>query len=241
MAGKSGEIDLEVGGRQNGLADPESWCYNANRGARESVVGGPVVCAYIGCKASMVLDIDREPRMQQLEPEVAEEEILVAELGLLGIHYLSRNTAFQPDRVRPPETLLADLVRQPSARVRAAVIAVLLSHPAYAEAVPAALERLSSGERLTLQSFYAAAVLLQQEYADRLRPFMARRWQWLPDPSRIAPGWSAPTGGTPREKLTALGLEHRRRAQEVVNWTGTYEQVVHQLLRQWALESRWNQ
>lgn len=179
--------------------------------------------------------------MQQLEPKVAEEEVVVAELGLLGIRYLSRNTAFQPDRVRPPEALMADLVRQPSARVRAAVIAVLLSHPAYAEAVPAALERLSSGERLTFQSFYAAAVLLQQEHADRLRPFVARRWRWLPDPGRIAPGWASPTGGTPREKLTALGLEHRRRAREAVNWTGTYEQVVRQLLRQWELERRWNQ
>ena len=242
MAGESGEIDPGAGGRQNRLADPESRCYNVHCGARESVLGGCVFCAYIGCKASIVLDINRERRMQWLEPEIAEEEeILVAELSLLGIHYLSRNTALQPDGVRPPEALLADLVRQPSARVRAAVIAVLLSHPAYAEAVPAALERLGSGERLTFQSFYVAAVLLQQEHAGRLRPFLARRWRWLPDPSRVAPGWGAPTGETPREKLAALGLEHRRRAQEVVNWMGTYEQVVHRLLRQWELETRWNQ
>jgi hypothetical protein len=67
--------------------------------------------------------------------------------------------------------LLADLVRQPSGRVRAAVIAVFLSHPEYADAVLAALMRL------TLQSFYLAAVLLQQEHAPRLRPFLASRWR----------------------------------------------------------------
>jgi hypothetical protein len=180
--------------------------------------------------------------MQQSDlGEPAEEERLVAELSLLGIRYLSRQTSFQPDEIRPPEALLADLVRQPSARVHAAVIAVLLSHPVYAEAVPAALERLGPSERLTFQSFYAAAVLLQQEHADRLRPFVARRWQWLPDLGRVSPGWGLPIDGTPRERWTALGREHRRRAQEMANWTGTYEQVAHQLLRQWELESRWNQ
>jgi hypothetical protein len=42
-------------------------------------------------------------------------------------------------------------------------------------------------------------------------------------------------------EVGSLGHEHRQRAQEKVNWTGTYEQVARQLLRQWELESRWNQ
>lgn len=180
--------------------------------------------------------------MKHSDPqELAEEERLVAELGLLGIRYLSRQTAFQPAKVRTREALLADLVRQPSARVRAAVIAVLLSHPEYAEAVPTALERLGPSDRLTLQSFYAAAVLLQQEHAHRLRPFVTTGWRWLPSLGRVSTGWDLPSEGTPREKLAALGREHRRRAQEMVNWAGTYEQVARQLLRQWELESRWNQ
>lgn len=206
----------------------------------EPVVSGHVGCACTGHTARMVLD--RDPRMQQSDlGELAEEERLVAELRLLGIRYLSRQTSLQPDKVRPPEALLADLVRQPSARVRAAVIAVLLSHPEYAEALPAALEQLGPAERLTLQSFYVAAMLLQQEHADRLRPFVTRRWRWLPDLGRVSTGWGLPANGTPCEKLAALGHEHRRRAQEKVNWTGTYEQVARQLLRQWELESRWNQ
>lgn len=63
--------------------------------------------------------------------------------------------------------------------MRAAVIAVLLACPEYAEAVPAALERLQPLERLTLGCFYTAAMLLQQEYAGRLRQFVSSRWQWL--------------------------------------------------------------
>jgi hypothetical protein len=45
-----------------------------------------------------------------------QEEHLVADLELLGIRYLSRQTDEQAERVRPAHLLLADLVRQPSGR-----------------------------------------------------------------------------------------------------------------------------
>ena len=135
--------------------------------------------------------------------------------------------------------LLADLVRQPSARVRAAVIAVLLSHPEYAEAVPAALKRLRPAERLTLQSFYVAAMLLQQEHAHRLQPFLATRWRWLPDLFSVELG--LPTQGTPRERLILLGHRLRQRTKAAVNWVGTYEQVARRLIHHWERETQWSQ
>ena len=168
---------------------------------------------------------------------VTEEEKLVAELSLLGIRYLSRQSCYQANQVRSPETLLADLVQQPSARVRATVIAVLLSRPEYAEGVPSALERLSSRDRLTLQSFYVAAVLLQREYADRLRPFAGEHWQWLPD--LLSKELGLPVEGAPRERLKLLDRELRHRTQAAVNWVGTYEQVVQKLLCDWEEKSRW--
>ncbi len=171
---------------------------------------------------------------------LAEEEILVAELALLGIHYLSRQTAYQAQTARPPDVLLVDLVQQPSARVRSTVIAVLLSHPEYADAVPAALRRLQPPERLSLQSFYLAARLLQQEYAHRLRPCQASRWRWLPDLQEASAGLCLPEQGTPRERLNALGSEYGRLTQTMVNWIGTYEQAARQLLRQWEGERHWN-
>jgi hypothetical protein len=166
-----------------------------------------------------------------------EEERLVAELELLGIRYLSRHTSDRAERVRPPDILLADLVRQPSARVRAAVIAVLLAHPEYAEAMPAALKRLRPAERRTLRLFYTAAVLLQREYAGRLRTFVAG--QWLPD--RFAVDLGLPDTTSPRERLAALGRQHRQQAQAYVNWVGTYDSVAHRLLRSWEVEAQWNQ
>ncbi len=75
----------------------------------------------------------------QAAETVTDEEAIVAELELLGIRYLARQTAFQAAQVRPAAQLLADLVRQRSARVRESVIPVLLAHPSYAHAVPEAL------------------------------------------------------------------------------------------------------
>ena len=166
-----------------------------------------------------------------------EEERVVAELGLLGIGYLSRCTSGQAKYVRPPDILLADLVRQPSARVRAAVIAVLLAHPEYASAVPAALERLGPAERLTLRLFYTAAVLLQQEHANRLRDFVTGQ----PLPDRFSAELGLQESAAPQERLVALGQQHRRRTRVHVNWTGTYESVAQHLLRSWELEAAWNQ
>jgi hypothetical protein len=50
-----------------------------------------------------------------------------------------------------------------------------------------------------------------------------------------------PSEGSPREKLAALGEQHQQKVRRAVNWTGTYEQVVGQLLRQWEAEARWSQ
>ncbi len=84
--------------------------------------------------------------------QLAEEERIVAELEMLGVRYLSRRIAGSPPHPRAPDQLLADLVRQPSARVRDALIALLLAHPEFASAVPFALARLSATDQVTLRS-----------------------------------------------------------------------------------------
>ncbi|HUW95212.1 MAG TPA: hypothetical protein VMW58_05455 [Anaerolineae bacterium] len=176
---------------------------------------------------------ERAPYPMQMEEE------LVAELELLGIRYLSRQSSYQANRVRSPEALLADLVRQPSARVRAAVIAVLLAHPEYADGVPAALGRLGPRERFTLQSFYAAAVLLQQKHAHRLQKLMGTRWRPLRQLPEHTPELNLADEGTPSERLSWLGREHQRWSGSMVNWAGSYEQVARQLMRRWEMERQW--
>jgi hypothetical protein len=167
----------------------------------------------------------------------SQEECIVAELELLGIHYLSRLTPDRAQRVRPPAVLLADLVRQPSARVRISTIAVLLARPDYAQFIHDALERLQPDEQWTLRFFYTAAVLLQEKYAKRLRPWQS--WQRLPD--LFGADLSLPASGSPHERLIALDRRHRQQSGANVNWVGTYESVVHHLLRSWKRQAQWSQ
>jgi hypothetical protein len=176
--------------------------------------------------------------MSAVIPDYAAEEQLVAELELLGVRYLSRQTFEESVQVRPAEKLLADIVQQPSARVRAAVIAVLLAQPQYATAAPAAARTLAPEPRLTLKLFYTAARLLQQMYADSLQAGLPDPSHWLPDLFSAELGLS--DIGTAHERLARLGKLHQRLTQRQVNWAGTYTDVARRLLRQWELEAIWN-
>jgi len=166
------------------------------------------------------------------------EERLVADLGTLGVRYLSRQTAVPGKPVRFPGRFLADLIRQPSSRVRMAFIAVLLAQPNLAGSVPAALKRLNPAEQLTLKLLYTAAVALQQKYAGRLQDFLESRWRWLPDQYSAELGLEA--GQTPEARLRALGNIHRQLTGSFLNWAGTYENVAYHLLHRWEKERLWN-
>jgi hypothetical protein len=167
-----------------------------------------------------------------------DEEATVAELELLGIRYLSRQTRDRAVSLRPPDALIADLVRQPSARVRGALIALFLAHPRYSAAVSDALERLSPSECWDLQVLYTAAMLLQQEHTEALRPHLTTAWLWLPDLYSKEIG--VPTEGTPQQRLVTLGERHRSHTRKVVNWVGTFEKVIEQFLRSRKLEAAWS-
>jgi hypothetical protein len=169
---------------------------------------------------------------------LAAEDRIVAELERLGIRYLSRENGEAAAQPWPPATLLADLMRQPSARVREAVIAVLLLHPTYAQAIPAAVAQLPEPEQMALRFYFTAAVLLQRQYADVLRPRLAKPWHWLPD--LFSHELGVPGRGAPRERLERLGAAHRARTGRAVNWTGTYENVARKLIRRWQAEQQWS-
>jgi hypothetical protein len=169
---------------------------------------------------------------------LSQEERLVAELEKLGVRYLSRQSTEPGERVRNPAIFLADLIRQPSSRVRTAFIAVLLAQPGFARAVPDALDRLQPEEQLTLKLLYTAAVALQKKHAGSLQVYLGPSWQWLPDLYSTELGLE--TYLLPEETLVALGDAHRQQTGIVLNWTGTYENVAHHLLHRWELENQWN-
>ncbi|KAF0108692.1 MAG: hypothetical protein FD146_578 [Anaerolineaceae bacterium] len=166
------------------------------------------------------------------------EEKVVAELAQLGVRYLSRQSNIGTVKRRAPQELLAALVRQPSSRVRVALIALLLARPDYARYVPAALKRLTPPEMQTLKFFYTAAICLQKQYAETLQVFLGAQWQPLPDLFSEELGLS---GEPPAARMEALARLHARQTGEGLNWAGTYENAARHLLRRWEMEKLWDQ
>jgi len=175
--------------------------------------------------------------MNQSSLSLIDEERLIAELEQLGVRYLSCMTSIKAQHIRSPHQLLADLVQQPSSRVRAAWIALLLARPAYGEYVPAALKQLTPEQAQTLKLFYTAAVLLQHQYATPLQRFLGKDYQWLTD--FFSAELNLPAAA-PKERIKALAKLHQQRTGMILNWAGTYENAARHLLRRWELEQRWN-
>ncbi|MDO9130866.1 MAG: hypothetical protein Q7U34_13475 [Anaerolineales bacterium] len=166
------------------------------------------------------------------------EEQLVAELKQLGVRYLSRQSDAGVVKGRAPQELLADLVRQPSSRVRVALIALLLARPDYAAHVHAALKNLTHEQAQTFKFFYTAAVCLQQQYAKTLQVFLGNHWLELPD---LFSNELEIMGNSPTARLRALARLHVQRTGMHLNWAGTYENAARHLLRCWEMERTWKQ
>jgi hypothetical protein len=176
--------------------------------------------------------------MSALVEALRNEEQIIGELESLGVRYLSRQSEPGIVRARAPEDLLSELIRQPSSRVRAALIALLLARPDYAAHVPAALGLLISEQAQTFKFFYTAAVCLQQLYGRSLRVFLGARWLELPDAFSAELGVS---GSSPAARLRVLARLHAQRTGLQLNWAGTYENAARHLLRRWEMEKACDQ
>lgn len=169
--------------------------------------------------------------------DLKNEEQVIAELEQLGIRYLSRQFEAKPNQPCAPHQLLAKLIQQPSSRVRAALISLLLAHPEYAVHVPTTLGLLQDNHLLHFKFFYTAAVYLQAQFESSLRAFMDMRYQTLPDffskELRVE-------GETPLAKLRSLAHLHSKWNGLHLNWAGTYQNAALHLLRRWEVEKQWN-
>jgi hypothetical protein len=174
-----------------------------------------------------------------LTGKLSDEDQIVAELALLGIHYLSQRIDVHVDVSRPVDRLLADLVRQPDSRVRTAVIALLLEHPEYSAFVPDAVMHLRGSNRILIKLFYTAAVILQQKYAPVLTEYQGKNFIWLPDVYSRELG--VPAELLPSEQLRVLSNRHSELMDSKANWLGTYDNAARHLLRQKELERLWYQ
>ena len=164
-----------------------------------------------------------------LSPELEKEEEIVAELQSLGIRYLSRASNTSSSHNHTPAQLMAEIICQPSSRVRNALISLFLAKPEYAAFVQEALTQVNNKQSITLKFFYTAAVFLQ-------RKFQPNAAILLPDLFSDEIGLSKTTA---EDELCELSKRHQKASGLHINWQGTYENAAKHLFHQWELEKTW--
>lgn len=161
---------------------------------------------------------------------------LVDVLNTLGVIFLRGGTG-RPTTTAPA-TLIAALAASPEARLRLALIPLLLTHPKFAEFIDEALPSLSPSAAVTLRCYYTAAFWLQAKCHARLVSVCGLKRD-LPD---LFSAELNLTGYTdPEAALCALAVRQAELTGRVLNWRGTYEHAVQSWLRFMEHENRWQQ
>jgi hypothetical protein len=151
---------------------------------------------------------------------------LVAALEALGVYFLRGADASAPTKHIAPNRLLAGLAASDEARVRLALIPLLLHRPdfaAYANADAA----LDPEAQVVLMCYYTAALYLQRKYRLRLEKLMGC-YDPLPDLFSKALGLRPCTN--PDDGLQALAQRHAILSGKPINWLGTYEHAAQRWL-----------
>ncbi len=167
------------------------------------------------------------------------DDELVGALDALDVPFLMGGVQNRASATLTPAALMQGLVQSPEARVRSALIPLLLRHPEFAaEARLAAAQPLSQPERDTLQTFYTAALLLQRKYRDRLEPLFGVQ---PPLPDLFSARLRVDISGDPDESLQRLAQRHAQLTGLELNWLATFEHAAERLIKYSEKRKRWAQ
>lgn len=135
-----------------------------------------------------------------------------------------------------PAALVCGLVESDEARLRVAIIPLLLRQPDLAAAVSQAGGQLSGSGLITLRCYYTAAAILQQRHSEQLRRLFGSQPR-LPDLFSLALG--LPDSPLPDSLLAALAMRHAELCEMPINWLGTYTHAAENYLGMAEAEIPW--
>lgn len=166
-------------------------------------------------------------------------DALVAALVQLNVDFVMCDKQVSGARqASRPAALLAGLAQQDEARLRLAIIPLMLRHPEFASSAPDAVRLLDPRRRVYFKLYYTAAVLLQRKHADRLRSVVS-------DATPLVDWYSKELGirepCSPDGGLRALDNKHRQRSGLALNWVGTYEHALERFVKHLKMEREWPQ
>lgn len=161
---------------------------------------------------------------------------LVASLGALGVHFLSRGTQDDHPPLLSPTDLLAALIAQSDARLRLAIIPLLLRRPELANCLPHAIERSTDVLRQQLKLYYTAAMLLQQEHQNALYRLLGVQPS-LPD--LFGDELGILRTDSAQAALQKVAAQHAACTGLSVNWVVTYTQAAQRIIKRLEHEAQW--
>jgi len=161
---------------------------------------------------------------------------LVAELDALGVYFLCGARAIVPTGRLTPDQLLAQLASSDEARVRLALIPLLLHRPDFAAYVRKAVQ-IAPDSQIFLKCYYTATFYLQRKYRLRLEKLM-EKYRSLPD--LFSEDLELHTVSDPDVGLRMLARRHALLSGKPINWLGTYEHAAQRWLRHKEKRQLWN-
>jgi hypothetical protein len=163
---------------------------------------------------------------------------LVGALDALDVPFLRGGVQDDAARALTPAGLMEGLVQSPEARVRSALIPLLLRHPEFAASAQIAAANLQPPARHTLELFYTAALLLQRKYTERLSHLLGAQ-PTLPDLFGKLLGIEL--SDDIEVSLQRLGQRHAQVTGLDLNWIATYEHAAARLIKHLENRERWTQ
>ena len=161
---------------------------------------------------------------------------LIDNMNRIGVHFLVDASNPRLTDSLTPAALLAGLAAQSDARMRLALIAVLLQRPDYANYAHEALELLDEPQQLTFKLYYIAAYHLQIAYVNQLNDVLGLSIKLtdyyseelnIEEDNSVAP------------ELSLLAELHKDITGLPLNWYGTYNSAAQRVISCLKKEQAW--
>lgn len=158
---------------------------------------------------------------------------LAQALAALDVPFIAGASRQQISASPQPAVFLASLAASNEARLRLALIPLLLRRPELARHATASLCLMAPAAQTCFKCYYTAAVRLQERHRLRLEKVLGRA-DLLPDLFSAELG--VPERTNPDDALHVLAVRQRQLTGRNINWLGTYEHGAECMLQ--ALERR---
>lgn len=160
---------------------------------------------------------------------------LVGALDAMDVPFLTGGKQTEIALALSPAELIEGLAQAPEARMRSALIPLLLRHPEFATNARSASTQLEGQSLYTLQLFYTAGMLLQKKYAARLENLFGVQAD-LPD--LFSETVELELDEDIEKGLVRVGVRHAELRGLKMNWAGGYEHAARSWLEYVELRAK---